>query len=592
MRQTILLTLLVSMYMYVGAQTYTFDNDGGTGNNAWNNDQNWNPDGVPPNPLPSGATIVIAANCTQDVNVTIRNGAALIVDPNIMLTRDNSLIVQGTMTVNGAMMNNTSMSISSTGILMNNGTINASDNINNAGTIENNGSINVLSGELKNRPSGTLNNNGTGTITVSNGASLINQNQMTNAGMILNFGIFSTANDDGDVFTNTSTGMITNEGTINVIRTFENNGSITNKNAITIINTGGIFNNNSGGTITNTLGGTIQNNNIINNAGMLTNQGTLNAAAGIGDLFNNTGSLLNTLNVTIGNGTFLNDAAGSVSNNTGGSFTVSPNGFLVNDGVFNNNALVTNNNSVSNSGTFNNNSGGVLNNGNGAGDVFDNTGTLNNNAGATINNGSGATLNTISGTFVNNGTYTGNAPLPIELLYFKGKQLENAIALHWETVSEEENAFIFVERSRDGIHFQEIGQRKGAGTTQLPQQYNFTDIYPFFGINYYRLRQVDLNGKPTYFPVIAIEYGGKTNETAIQVFPTQTKDQLTVLLHAPTTQEATLLVIDVNGRLLQRQQLGIGITQDEVKVSELPQGQYFIMIEEGNHLKTARFVKI
>ncbi len=574
------------------AQMYTFTGMGG--NDLWTNPNNWNPVGVPSNPLMAGE-IIIAANCTQDIARTIRSGATLTVNPGVTLTRtDYGLTIQGTFTIEagGALLNHITLTISGTGTLINNGNIDngnsAADNINNSGTIENNGMLNILNGRLNNKTTGIFHNNSGGSINVSSGAQISNQNQMSNAGAITNNGTFNAALGSGDLFTNT--GMITNNGALNVAETFDNNGIIINSNNITV-NSNGTFNNNASGMITNTLGGTITNNNVFNNAGTLTNDGTLHAASGPNDVFNNTGILINNLNFDIQKGNLINAASGSITNNSGGTLTITNNGTFTNDGLTNNNGLVTNNNNIVNTGTFNNNAGGVLNNGNSSGDSFVNTGILNNMASATINNGNGAIINTTAGTFINDGIYTGAAPLPIELLSFIGKVQKEVILLKWETASEKDNAYMAVERSRDGIHFQEIGGRKGAGTTSIRQTYNLIDTFPFFGVNYYRLRQVDADGKPTYHDIIAVELGGKIKET-MRLYPTQTSQDITIVAQTLPADAPTLQIFDTSGKLMQQKTWDTDSTQQTVNVSALPSGTYFITLRSGKNLQTLRFMRL
>jgi hypothetical protein len=68
-----------------------------------------------------------------------------------------------------------------------------------------------------------------------------------------------------------------------------------------------------------------------------------------------------------------------------------------------------------------------------------------------------------------------------------------------------------VERSVDGISFNVIGRVNGYGTTSLPHNYSLNDLYPVNGFNYYRLRQVDLDGHFTYSNVEVVEL--KHNQT-------------------------------------------------------------------------------
>jgi hypothetical protein len=97
--------------------------------------------------------------------------------------------------------------------------------------------------------------------------------------------------------------------------------------------------------------------------------------------------------------------------------------------------------------------------------------------------------------------------LPVELIYFKGnREMDNRNQLNWKTATENNNAYFTVERSSNGIGFdQVIAQVPGAGNSNHESEYRIYDEYPPTGINYYRLRQTDLNGNYTYSELIAID---------------------------------------------------------------------------------------
>lgn len=190
------------------------------------------------------------------------------------------------------------------------------------------------------------------------------------------------------------------------------------------------------------------------------------------------------------------------------------------------------------------------------------------------------------------GGFSSSGLLPITLVDFTPTQVGNTIALKWETASEKDNAYMEVQRSKDGIHFIALHQEKGHGTTGEPQHYDWVDTRPLPGTNYYRLKQVDYNGNYEYHKIESIEFKGKTADPGLQLYPTEVKDVLTVVLESPTSEDASLLVVDALGRVVQRHRLAIGSTLEEVQLSALPRGQYFITLQSGNSLQTARFMKM
>lgn len=101
--------------------------------------------------------------------------------------------------------------------------------------------------------------------------------------------------------------------------------------------------------------------------------------------------------------------------------------------------------------------------------------------------------------------YTVGGPvLPIKLVSFKAKANTDKVLLNWSTASESNNRLFTIERSSDGINFQEIAKVNGAGNSNAILNYALVDHSPFIGINYYRLRQTDYDGKSTLSEIQAV----------------------------------------------------------------------------------------
>lgn len=96
------------------------------------------------------------------------------------------------------------------------------------------------------------------------------------------------------------------------------------------------------------------------------------------------------------------------------------------------------------------------------------------------------------------------ATLPVELLYFTARGSVSGIELLWATGSERDCMGFMVERSTDLSDWLNIGFLSGNGNSTTVKNYTMLDSKPFTGVNYYRLRQVDLDGNYEIFQVIAI----------------------------------------------------------------------------------------
>ena len=100
----------------------------------------------------------------------------------------------------------------------------------------------------------------------------------------------------------------------------------------------------------------------------------------------------------------------------------------------------------------------------------------------------------------------GTIPLPIKLIEFKGKEsVDGSIFLWWTTGSEQNNSYFTIESTEDGNLFKRISNIPGQGNSYQKSFYFYIDKNSVNGINYYRLRQTDYDGKYTYSNIIAIE---------------------------------------------------------------------------------------
>jgi hypothetical protein len=152
---------------------------------------------------------------------------------------------------------------------------------------------------------------------------------------------------------------------------------------------------------------------------------------------------------------------------------------------------------------------------------------------------------------------TADATLPIDLKDFTVIVKNNTSFLAWQTASEKDNAAFNIERSNDGQTFSKIGQIKAVGNSQTLQNYQFSDETPLAGLNYYRLQQVDMDGKTMNSAVKSVAFGRQNGKWVLQ--NSLAKDEI-VLTNGQNTdlsrdnREGSLLeiaIIDMAGREVQ-----------------------------------------
>jgi len=100
-----------------------------------------------------------------------------------------------------------------------------------------------------------------------------------------------------------------------------------------------------------------------------------------------------------------------------------------------------------------------------------------------------------------------NVNLPVTLARFNGTLLDNAVSLAWTTTGENGSRYFDIERSADAREFVQVGRVEVKGNSKATQQYRFVDNSPLAGINYYRLRIVDLDGSFEVSRLIAVDNG-------------------------------------------------------------------------------------
>lgn len=117
-------------------------------------------------------------------------------------------------------------------------------------------------------------------------------------------------------------------------------------------------------------------------------------------------------------------------------------------------------------------------------------------------------------------SFTGSA-LPIELLSFELKEtVEKKVLIQWVTLSEINNDYFSIEKSANLIDWDIIKKVEGGGNSLSKVSYSFIDESPFEGINYYRLKQTDFDGKFSYSTIEAIEIAASHS---IKLYPNPSK---------------------------------------------------------------------
>ncbi len=167
--------------------------------------------------------------------------------------------------------------------------------------------------------------------------------------------------------------------------------------------------------------------------------------------------------------------------------------------------------------------------------------------------------------------------LPIELADFSAKQMDDDVRLQWTTASEADNQGFYIERMAmdDDGRWKEIGFVAGQGTTTKQHTYSFLDEQPLPGINYYRLRQVDMNGKETLSAIIQVRLKDLPGRQFVYPNPVAAGMEWTLgqeLFDGEAI--VSLRILDVTGR-----QVATATNGQQLLTKDLTPGIYWLQVQ-------------
>jgi len=181
--------------------------------------------------------------------------------------------------------------------------------------------------------------------------------------------------------------------------------------------------------------------------------------------------------------------------------------------------------------------------------------------------------------------------LPVEMIKFDvRKDNDHNVHLFWETASELNSDYFMVERSENGIDFYSLNKVKSNGTTSQVSRYNSIDKNPFYGMNYYRLRQVDLDGKEAFSEVLVAKFGIKS---AVLLFPNPVLDDINIRLENEFEKEVLIEIFDQSGRLIFSEifeDVSKYMKLRTVEVNITNRGTYFMKIHTSSETIMQKFM--
>ena len=186
-------------------------------------------------------------------------------------------------------------------------------------------------------------------------------------------------------------------------------------------------------------------------------------------------------------------------------------------------------------------------------------------------------------------------PLPVEMSDFS-TQVDNCedIVLDWVTLTETNNDYFEIQRSQDGVNFSTISRVDGQGNSLTKTTYQYLDKGLAKGNYYYRLVQMDLDGRSSFSQILFIEKNCTIE--LFEVFPNPTKEVVNLNVKLPVGSESELDIFDQSGQLIQSialsEEFNDGIISKQLQIGHFPAGAYsFVLKVNGKKVYTERLLK-
>ncbi|MDD2413394.1 MAG: T9SS type A sorting domain-containing protein, partial [Bacteroidales bacterium] len=196
----------------------------------------------------------------------------------------------------------------------------------------------------------------------------------------------------------------------------------------------------------------------------------------------------------------------------------------------------------------------------------------------------------------------GNNPLPVTLLSFDAEFKNKVVETSWSTATEFNTDRFVVQKSKDLVHFTDVGSIQASGFSNQTLNYSLIDDAPWDNISYYRLKTVDFDNSFAYSQIVSVNSSldsenGKTAQQnsfeLLSLYPNPVVDEFYVMVNALENTKLTLSITDVNGKLIYQKHLSILESENKIwlNASSFVDGFYILTLHNERYKESKKFVK-
>ncbi len=171
-------------------------------------------------------------------------------------------------------------------------------------------------------------------------------------------------------------------------------------------------------------------------------------------------------------------------------------------------------------------------------------------------------------------------PLPVTLVSFTGQNIDDQyVLLEWSVATQVNNSHFELERSTDGSNFRSIASIEGSGNSNSLQLYSKKDMTPVSGVNFYRLKQVDLDGKSSFSNIVMVRFGKQENPL---IYPNPARTIFTIVAGQQPINE--IIIFDMLGKTVKKIMNPARASLLNVPAANLAPGIYIVQIRTNSQV--------
>jgi len=182
-------------------------------------------------------------------------------------------------------------------------------------------------------------------------------------------------------------------------------------------------------------------------------------------------------------------------------------------------------------------------------------------------------------------------PLPVDLTSFDGHSTANGNQLRWVTATEKNSDYFDLQRAAGTtgqLQFETITRVKSKGNSSAKNVYSYLDATAQPGNNFYRLKQVDKDGKTEYSKNVVINTGKSLN---ISVYPNPVTDKLYINMPAVPQSQISIGIFSADGRKLSTVSQTASSNVLQLDMSGLNAGLYYVEVKSAGFSTTIPVIK-